>query len=107
MLNSRTGAHPLHLAGHDFSVIAERIFVRHSTFEHVGNDLHVSVTVHSKALTRRDVVVVNHAQRAEMYVLVVLIFSKREAESALQPAMIGLTAIFGFSKRQHETSFEY
>ncbi len=76
MHDAATGAHALHLTRHDIAGVAQRIFVRNRAFEHVGDDLHVFVTMHTKALARRDVVVINHPKRPKVNVLRVLIFSK-------------------------------
>ena len=102
VLDTGARTHALHFSGNDIANVPERVFVRHRAFEHIGHDFHVFVAVCAKALAGRDVVIIDHAQRPEMHVLRILIFGKRKAEPALQPAVIGLAAVFGFSERQHD-----
>ena len=56
--------------------------------EHVGDDLHVAVTVGAEAHPRLHAVLVDHAQRAEAHVVRVVIVGEREAVKRVEPAVL-------------------
>src|SRR5258706_9712460 len=93
VLHAASGAHALHVARHDGRTVAHRVLVRERAFEHVADDLHVSVAVRAEAGARLDAVLVDHAQRAVAHVPRVLIVGERKAVERAQPAVIGVAAL--------------
>ena len=75
--------------------------MRELTFEHITDDFHVAMTVRTEALARRDAVFVEHAQRAELDMVLVEIFCKREAVVRVQPAVVGMATILAASGDFH------
>ena len=71
-------------------------------FEHVADDFHVAMAVGAETGARRDAVFVDDAQVPEPHVVAVQVVREREAVVALEPAVIGVAALFGFAKRQHD-----
>ena len=71
--------------------------MRQRATEHVGDDLHVAVTMRPETSAGRDVVVVDHPQVAKTHVFRVMVVGEREAVKALQPSVIGVSTIPGFA----------
>ena len=69
--------------------------------EHVREDLHVAVAVRAEPRARRDAVVVDHAERAEAHVLVVVVLAGRERVPAVEPAPVGAAPVLGGSNLDH------
>src|SRR5690606_19046102 len=95
------GAHALHFAGHDRGAVAHRVAVRQRALEHVADDLHVAVAVRAETLARRHPVLVDHAQRAPVDVLGVLVTGEGKAVPRVQPAMVGVAAFGGGAGDDH------
>src|SRR5580704_1712021 len=57
--------------------------------------------VRGKALARRDAVVIQDAQRAEMHMLGVVIVGKRKREISIQPAVVPMAAVLAFADVYH------
>ncbi|KOT02070.1 hypothetical protein DM50_3077 [Burkholderia mallei] len=60
--------------------------------------------MHAEAARRRDAIVVQHAQRAEMHVLRIAIVGERKAVMGIEPAMIGVAAIARAADLEHRAS---
>src|SRR6185436_5249268 len=71
-------------------------------FEHVAHDLHVPVAVGAEAGAGGDGVVVDDAQVAHAHVGRVVVVGEREGVEALEPAVVGNTAVFGFAQGDHD-----
>ena len=99
--HTRSSAHFLDAARPDHRRIAHAVTMRDRALQHIGDDLHVTVTMHAKARAGRDPVFIDHPKRTKIHVRGVLIRGKREAVPRFQPAQIGLAAFVGTSDREH------
>ena len=79
------GGHALHLAGLNGRVVAHRILMGYLPVEHERHDFHLRVRVLRKAGIGGDVVIIKHAQRAEVHVLPVVVVGKGEQEVGAEP----------------------
>ena len=61
MLHTRAGAHPLHVAVTDRRTVAHAVAMGQRALEHIGDDLHVAMSMGAKTLTARNTVFVDHA----------------------------------------------
>jgi Arc/MetJ family transcription regulator len=95
-------AHALHIAGHDGGAVADVVAVRQRSFEHVAQDLHVSVAMVAEASARRDAIFVDDAQVAESHMRRVVVVGKRKTVPALQPAVVGKAAVGRLAQHDHE-----
>ena len=86
----RAGAHPLDLSGPDDRSVAEAVAVLERTVQHVGDDLHVAMRVGAEPFPGCDAILVDHAQRAEVDVLRVVVLAEREGVPAIQPVDPGM-----------------
>src|SRR4029079_7122870 len=102
--HTRAGAHALYVAMADRRFAARGILVRELAFQHVADDFHVAVTMRAEALTRRDAVLVDDAQRAELHVLRVEVVGERKGVERLEPAVIGEPALMTFANFLHGKS---
>ena len=69
--------------------------------EHVGDDLHVAVSVGAEALAGLHAILVDHAQRAEAHVARVVVLGEREGVSALEPAVAREPALVAAAHADH------
>jgi len=97
MLHARTGAHALHIACANNRTIAHAVAVFEFAIEHISEDFHVAMRMHAKTHARRDAIFIDHPQHAVMHMGWIVIIGKRETMPGLQPAMIGMTALTGFT----------
>jgi hypothetical protein len=91
----------LEIARADHAAVAHGILVLQRAFQHVADDFHVTMRMHPEPASGRDAVVIDDAQRTETHVRRVMILGKGKAEPAVEPAMIGVAAFFGFSDGHH------
>src|SRR5207253_9645175 len=91
--DSGAGAHPLGFAGANDGTGADAVFVFERPLENVRDDLHVSMGMPGKSLSRSDAVFIDDAQRAESHVVGVVVGIKRKRVVRVQPAMIGMAAL--------------
>jgi hypothetical protein len=63
--------------------------------------------MHAEPAAGRDAVVIDDAQRTETHVRRVMILGKGKAEPAVEPAVIGMAAFFGFSDGHHNVSLSF
>ena len=94
------GAHPLHLAGQERVAVAHRVAMTQHPLHHHGDDLHVAVGMHAKALPASDLVIVDHQQRAKASPGRIVVASKAEAVPTLQPAVLAQKPLLGPAKHQ-------
>src|SRR5882724_7570626 len=99
--HARTGAHALHIAGPDHRTGAHAVLVFQFAVEHVADDFHVAVRMLAEALSRGNAVFVDHAQRAVSHVLRIVVTGEGERVEALQPAVVGKSALVAFSQGVH------
>src|SRR5437870_2573973 len=100
--HTRTGAHALHLTGFDDgAVVSHVVLVFLGALEDVGNDFHVLMRVRGEASSRRYGVVVDHAERAETHVLLVVVASEGKRVMRVEPSVVRVTTVFSFSNREH------
>jgi hypothetical protein len=88
-----SGTQTLDVAGIDRGAIAHAVFVGDRAGQDVGNDFHILVGMGAKALARRNVIFIDHAQTAEAHVGRVMVTAKGKAVMGLEPAAIGLAPI--------------
>ena len=80
--------HPLHIARPDHRTGAKAVLVLQSTVQDIGEDLHIAVRMGWEAASRRDLVLVDDAERSEAHVRWVMVVAKRKAVLAIEPAKI-------------------
>src|SRR5690606_13716854 len=97
MHNTCTCRHALHITSTDNRTAAQAIAMAHLTAQHIGNNLHISVRVHTKTHIGGDYVLVDYTQYGILHVVWVVITTKRERMIAIQPAVVGMAALFRFS----------
>jgi len=101
VLHAPAGAHALHVAGRDGLDVAHGVLVGQFAFEHVTDDLHVAVAMPAEALAGRHPVLVDHPQVAEAHVFPVVVIGKGKTVLRLEPAMVGMAAVFGLAYPDH------
>ena len=72
-------AHELNLPALEHAAVAHAVLVLQRAFQHVTENFHVAVRMRAEALSGRDAIVVNDAQRAEADVRRVVVVGKRES----------------------------
>jgi hypothetical protein len=65
------------------------------TFEDIGDDLHVPVSVRLETSTRPNAILVDHAQDTEAHMLRIVILAEGEGMPAVEPTEVGYAACFG------------
>ncbi|MNE51706.1 hypothetical protein D3C80_1463450 [compost metagenome] len=90
-------AHDLEFTRRNLLFVTHAVFVRHGTFEYIGQNFHVFVRVSAEALACVNHIIVNHAQCREAHEIRVVIVSKREGMPGVQPAMICVTTFVSFA----------
>ncbi len=71
-------------------------------FEHVSQDLDVTMYMAVEALAGLDAVLVDHAQRTVLLVHRIVVIGEREGVVRLEPAVIGITPIQAPAYFEHE-----
>src|SRR5260370_36200865 len=95
------GAHPLDLARSDHRAGAETVLMLECTLEHIGDDLHVAMSMPGEARARRHSILVDHPHGAKPHIGRIAIIAEREAVLAVQPIEPGRAPLLGGSYRQH------
>ena len=101
MLHARARTHALHVAGHDVGTGAHGILVAQCAIKHVADDFHVAVAMFAEATTCRHAILVDHAQRSPMHVLVIVVTGEGKAVPGIQPAVVGMATFAGRSQGDH------
>jgi hypothetical protein len=91
--HAAAGAHQLDFARSKDSPVAHAVFVLQCAFEHVAEDLHLPMRMHSETLARRDAILIDDTQRPKAHLRRVVIIGERERVIRAQPAVIGMAAI--------------
>src|ERR1700741_4774501 len=77
--------------------------MRELAIEHVADDLHVAMAVRPEALARSHAVFIDDAQRPELDVLRIEVVGERERVIRLEPAVVGIAALFAASNLLHDS----
>lgn len=99
-----TGVHVLDVARADHPAVAHGVLVLEGAAEHVRDDLHVAVRVHSEAHAGHDEVVVDHAQTAVAHPALVVVVGEAEGVVGVEPAVVGVASFVGAADRGHAAS---
>ena len=75
------------------------------SFQNVGYDFHVPVRVRAKAFAGFDTILVHHTQRSKRHVLWILIVTKRKRVIRVEPSVVEMASVFGFSDLDHDCTF--
>src|ERR1700678_313659 len=75
--------------------------MRDAAREHVGDDLHLAMAVGAEAAAALDCVFVDDPQGAEAHELRIVVVGEGETEFGIEPAMVGVAAISGFTNCKH------
>jgi len=97
-------AHALHVTVAQHRAGAHRVLVFQRAAQHVGDDLHVAVAVGAETLAADHLVFVDHPQRAEAGVALVVVAGEGEGVLGVQPAMVGLATGGALADLQHGDS---
>src|SRR6266404_4706202 len=100
--DTRTRGHDLHFARSDDRSGADAVLVLEGTFQNVGNDFHVPMSVSTESLSGADPVFVDHPERPEAHVLRIVIVTEGKRVPAIKPSQIGGAATTGFANGQHD-----
>src|SRR5208283_4348354 len=84
--------HPLDVAGADHRGLAEAVPMLQGAVDDIGDNLHVTMPVLGEPASRLNDVVVDHAERTEPHVLGIVVVGERERVTAVEPAVIGVSA---------------
>jgi len=68
--------------------------VSERALQNISDDFHIAVRMGAEAVAGLDVILVNNAQAAELRVFGVVVIGKRKGISGVQPAVVGLAALF-------------
>src|SRR4029434_4513258 len=71
--DSRSRAHPLHVARSDHRARSCAVFMRHGALQHVGDDFHVAVRVSRESAARINSIFVNDSQSTKAHVLRIVV----------------------------------
>lgn len=96
--DAEAGAHELDLAGLELAAISHAVFVSECAGDDIAEDFHVAVGVCGKSATGCDAVLIDDAEAAEAHVGGIVVVGEAEAEPAVEPAVIGVSAVGGFAK---------
>src|SRR5262245_8725949 len=80
------GAHSLHVTRSDHRARSRAVFMRHGTFQDVGDDFHIAVRVCRESAARINSIFVNDSETTEAHVLLIIIVAEREGVTAVEPA---------------------
>src|ERR1700733_3934511 len=78
MAYAGAGAHALSIARMNHRTVAQTVLVFKSTFEKIGNDLHVAVGMRGKSLAGRNPVLIDHAKPAAAHEVRIIELNKRK-----------------------------
>src|SRR5262245_61305218 len=95
------GGHVLQLAGPQDGAVAHAISVFQRSLENIGNDLHVAVAMHPKALAWLHAIVVDHSEGAEAHECGVVIVAKGERVVGIEPTVIQVTSLSSLAYQDH------
>jgi len=103
--NAGTRGHALHHAGFDMPDIPLTVGMLHPAREHVGQDLHVPMSMFREPGAGRDPILVDDPQAAESHMLRVIVMGEAERVGGLQPSVVGHAAFLSLSNRDHRSGF--
>src|SRR6266481_9396843 len=103
MANSTAGGDHLHVSRSNLAPTTGTIFVLEYAFAHVGNDLHVAMSVHRKAAVRGYLVVVPDQEVPEPCMRGVALGFDGEVVPGLEPVAISTSQAVQSSQLQHRS----
>ena len=95
VLNSRSGAHHLHIAFFDDAIGAHAVAVTQIPLEWNRNDLHILVRMSSKAHSGLNFIVVEYAKHAESHAIGIIVVRKDKGVVCIEPTVVGVSARIG------------
>ena len=93
VLNSGSRRHPLKLTDVDDRAVAHAVPVFQLPFQDIGDDLHVPVAVHAKALAGLHPILVHDPQRPEAHVDRIVVGVEREGVPSIEPIVLGMATV--------------
>jgi hypothetical protein len=81
--------------------MAHRILMLKRSAQNIGDDFHVMMRMRAEAAAGRHCVVVDDAQTAKTHPVRIVIVREGKRVPGVQPAMIGMATLFGFSDLDH------
>jgi hypothetical protein len=87
--------------------IAHAVFVRQFAFQYIADDLHVSMGMRAKSGSRGNAIFIDHAQVSHAHMARIMVASEGEAVVALEPTVIGITALTGLAKDLHRAAPDF
>ena len=73
-----------------------------SAFQQIGNDFHIAMRMHGKAVSGLHPILIDDSEGAESHVAGVVILIEGETVAGVQPPMIGATPFFTATNRNHQ-----
>src|SRR4051794_2982385 len=89
VLHARASAHALNVARFDNRAVAHAVSMLEFSVKYIAQNLHVTMTVRSKALIRGYLVLVDYPQRTKAHMCRIVVIAKRKAVEGLKPSVIG------------------
>src|ERR1700677_1001407 len=99
--DARTRRHVLQLAWTDHRTSPHVVAVFQRSVQNPRQDFHVAMRMHPEPLSRRDDILIQHPQGAELHVLRVVILIERKCESGIQPRQLVVAALVTRSDLNH------
>src|SRR5690242_19767442 len=97
MLYLRAGTHALHTARADDRTGTHAILVRERSFQHITDDLHITVAMGAKTAAGLDGIIIDDAQCSELDVFGIMIIRERKTVAGIQSAVIGMAPLPGIA----------
>src|SRR5580700_2384320 len=97
----RSRRHMLQLPGTYHCTGAHAVAVLQRSIQYPGQDFHITVRMHSKTLSWRHNILIQHAQGTKLDMLRIVILVKRKCESRIQPREFVLSSFFTGSNLYH------
>src|SRR5210317_2250176 len=93
MTNSATGTHHLYVSRRSAPFITLTVLMGDSASAHIGNDLHVVMTMGGKTGLWRNDVVIDHQQLSMAQLVGVVILRKAKVIVRIKPTVIGIPQV--------------
>src|SRR5207245_2133395 len=100
-------AHSLHFTWTNHRAVAKAVSMFERSFEDIGYDFHVPMTVARESFAGLNTILVDDTQLAKAYVLRVVVLSERKRVAAIQPIQAGYSARFRFAYCDHLRLFPF
>src|SRR5213080_779458 len=93
MLHACAGTHALHAAWANDGAGTHTVPVCERSFQHITDNLHITVAVAAKTTARLDGIIIDDAQRAQLDMFGIMVIRKGKAVPGIQPAVISMTPV--------------